>query len=303
MQALADMPIIPAMTTDAERDCYYRLVRENAHDGAVIELGAWLGASTAYIAAALRDAKAGKAHVYDKFQSKAAHAAKVRAFYAKRGLDEVPQGPCIEQFKANLGPLMDHVEVHQGQIEKIAWDDTRIAVLITDAPKRIPQISAVLMRLRKGLQRGSIMAWQDFGHFPSYEIPACLYRLRDHIEFVEAAVPGTTMVFRVTKPWRAEDVSPDALALERWTAMDAALAWYHWGRNVPPEKAGLFQCGHTLMLCDIGDPALAVSHLADLYDDHGDAILPKWRYLHRGRPDLVRRYQPLFDYLASKGAL
>jgi hypothetical protein len=40
------------------------------------------------------------------------------------------------------------------------------------------------------------MAWQDFCHFPSYEIPACLYRLRDHLEFVEAVVPGTTLVFR-----------------------------------------------------------------------------------------------------------
>lgn len=303
MQAQLDMPVIPAMTTDAERECYYRLVRENAHEGAVIELGAWLGASTAYIAAALRDAGAGKAQVYDKFESKGAHAAKVRAFYDKRGLEAVPQGPCFEQFKANLGPLLKHVEPHQGQIEKIQWGDTRIAVLISDAPKRVPAISAVLTQLRGGLQPGSVMAWQDFCHFPSYEIPACLYRLRDHIEFVEAVVPGTTLVFRVTSQWEASEVSPDALAAERWTPDEIAEAWEYWADGpVPAPKISLFMCGRAMFLCDIGEPELAVEALDQAYSDY-EAILPKWKYLHRGRPDFVKRYAPLFDYLSGRGAL
>ena len=58
------------------------------------------------------------------------------------------------------------------------------------------------------------MAWQDFCHFPSYPIPACLYRLRQHIEFVEAVTPGSTLVFRVTSQWDADEVSPAALALK-----------------------------------------------------------------------------------------
>src|SRR5690606_34032410 len=63
-------PAIPAMTTDAERHRYYELAKAAAGKGAIIELGAWLGASTAYIAAGIRDSGVpAKVHVYDKFQS------------------------------------------------------------------------------------------------------------------------------------------------------------------------------------------------------------------------------------------
>jgi hypothetical protein len=161
-----------------------------------------MGASTAFIAAGIRDSGIGrKAHVYDQFISKPGHIEKVRAFYDKRGIDRVPVGPSLEAFKDNLGPLLSYVEPHQGKIEGMRWDRGPISLLVTDAPKRVPAISAVLMALRDALQPGAIMAWQDFCHFPSYEIPACLYRLRDHLEFVEAVVPGTTLVFRVKSQW------------------------------------------------------------------------------------------------------
>ena len=111
MQAPTGLNHIPAMTTDAERECYYRLAREAAGSGEIVELGAWMGASTAYIAAGIRDSGfAQKAKVYDKFQSKPGHVRKVAAFYSKRGIDKAPIGPCLEQFLANLGPLSAYVD-------------------------------------------------------------------------------------------------------------------------------------------------------------------------------------------------
>ena len=62
MQAQLDltkMPVIPAMTTEEERMLYYRLAKEGAPLGAVVEMGAWLGASSAFIAAG----EIGRAHV------------------------------------------------------------------------------------------------------------------------------------------------------------------------------------------------------------------------------------------------
>lgn len=304
MVAITGRPPIPAMTTDAERECYYRLAKEAAGKGAIVEFGAWLGASTAYIAAGIRDSGVDtKALVYDKFESKTGHIAKVKAFYDKRGIDAVPVGPSLQAFRDNLGPLMQFVSPHQCQIEKILWPGKPIALLITDAPKRVPAISAVLMALRDALQPGAIMAWQDFCHFPSYEIPACLYRLRDHLEFVEAVVPGTTLVFRVKSQWNLAEVTTAALSLERWTSSEIGAAWYYWHKFVPPEKLDLFRCGAAMFNCDIGETELAVSFLADIYADAPDAILPKWRYLKANRPDFMTRYAPLFDYLESQGAL
>lgn len=291
-------PAIPAMTTDAERECYYRLVSEGVGKGAIVEFGAWLGASTAYLAAAIRDSGyATKAHVYDKFLSKPGHVRKVEAFYAKHD-KPIPTGPSLEQFKANLGPLLDYVEIHHGQIEDMTWSGEPIAVLITDAPKRVPAISAVLTTLRNAMVPGlTVMAWQDFCHFPSYEIPACLYRLRQHIEFVEAVVPGTTLVFRIKSQWNAAEVSLDNLALTRWTPKEIAEAWEYWAPLVPPEKANLFICGAAMFLCDIGYPNEALDVLAAA--ERAPEVVKKWAYLRENRPDFVRRYAPLFERMAE----
>jgi hypothetical protein len=292
------------MTTDAERECYYRLTKEASGKGEIVELGAWLGASTAYIAAGIRDSGVQtKAHVYDKFESKIGHIDKVKAFYEKHGLDKAPTGPCLQSFMDNLGPLIEYVEPHAGQIENMQWDGRPIALMITDAPKRVPAISSVLTKLRHALQPGAIMAWQDFCHFPSYEIPACLYRLRDHLEFVEAVVPGTTLVFRVKSQWKHQKVSMAALDIGTWTPSEIYEAWDYWSAFVDPEKKALFSCGAALFLCDIGHETSAVCELGDVYQRDAGAILKKWKYLKSKRPDLVVRYHPLFAYLESKGAL
>ena len=308
MQALAErsvtgLPPIPAMTTDAERECYYRLTKEAAPKGAIVELGAWLGASTAYIAAGMRDSTRGKVHVYDCFVSKPGHIGKVQAFYDKENIDKAPVGPSLEAFKDNLGPLNEFVEPHQGQIEQMQWGDEPISLLITDAPKRVKPISIVLTKLRQALKPGALMAWQDFCHFPSYEIPACLFRLAEHIDFVEAIVPGTTLVFRVRSQWSGMDVSLASLDLATWTAEEIAQAWAYWRPYVAPEKRALFACGEAMFLCDVDRPNLAVAKLAAVFEDDAEAILPKWRYLKANRPDFLTRYAPLFDYLKSQGAL
>jgi predicted O-methyltransferase YrrM len=303
-RSVTDLPPIAAMTTDAERECYYRLAKEAAGTGAIVELGAWMGASTAYIAAGIRDSGVeAKAHVYDKFESKPGHIGKVKAFYDKHGIDRIPVGPCLQTFRDNLGPLLEYVEPHPGQIEQMRWGKESISLLVTDAPKRVPAISAVLTTLRNALQPGALMAWQDFCHFPSYEIPACLYRLRDHLEFVEAVVPGTTLVFRVKSQWNLAEVTQSALALSRWTPEEIMRAWAYWAEVVAPEKTELFYCGETMFLCDIGEPALAVHRLGKIMARNDPSVVKKWRYLKEARPDFLTRYAPLFAYLEGQGAI
>lgn len=296
-------PPIPAMTTDAERECYYRLAREAAPKGTIIELGAWLGASTAYIAAGIRDSGADcKALVFDKFETKGGHLRKVREFYEKRNIDKAAEGPSLNAFKQNLGGLLKFVEPRQGKIEqqiKWPWKDNSVSLLVSDAPKRVPQISPVLTALSNAMQVGSVMAWQDFCHFPSYEIPACLYRIRNHIEFVEAVVPGTTLVFRVKSQWSAEEVSLDALALSKWAPQEIDAAWIYWTQHIPLEKLALFRSGRAMFLCDLGYPEEAVAVLSGVYDI--DCVVKKWRYLREARPDFLTRYQPLFAYLEREG--
>jgi hypothetical protein len=299
MDPVTGIPPIPAMTSDAERECYYRLTREAAGKGAIIEFGAWLGASTAYIAAAVRDAGGGKVHVYDKFQSKKGHVKKVRTFYVKRGINEadMPLGDAEPRFRQNLGPLIDHCEVHNGEIVGAKWGDEPIALIISDAPKRVPAISAVLTNFRKGFRDGTVMAWQDFCHFPSYEIPACLFRLRHHLQCVESVVPGTTLVFKVTQPWKAEQVTREAFG--NWTPNEIELAWTYWLNYVPAEKAASFRCGRAMFLSDAGYKTEAVTALRRVLEEGDEATMAKWAYLRGARPDFFVRYRPLFDCVAE----
>jgi hypothetical protein len=303
---LTGVPPIPAMTSDAERECYYRLASDAAGKGEIIEFGAWLGASTAYMAAAIRDSGAvQKVHTFDKFLSKQGHIYKVQEHYEKRGIDlsQAPVGDAFEAFKAYLGPLFEYVEPHKGEIEQAKWSGEPIALIVNDAPKRIPAISAMLTNFRNGIQPGAVMAWQDFCHFPSYEIPASLYRLRDHFEFREAVYPGSTLVFRVKSVWKAQEVARACLDVGTWTPAEIDAAWDYWldGR-VDERKADIFRCGRAMFLCDIGEPRLAIFALKQALGRRDKAVLKKWRYLRERRAhDLVKRYAPLFEYLAEQG--
>jgi hypothetical protein len=296
------LPRIPAMTTDAERECYYRLAKDGAAKGEVVELGAWLGASSAWIAAGVRDSKAKrKAKVYDRFADKPVLDQKAERWCAAHGVEHVGRGSAFEQFRTNLGPLLQYVEPNRAEIGGIKWLGGPVATLICDAPKRVKEIAPVLSAFRKALQPGSMMAWQDFCHFPSYAIPACLYRIRHHLEFVEAVVPGTTMVFRIRSQWKAEEVSPNALALSAWSVAEIEDAWDEWLEVVPHEKAALFDCGAAMFLCDIGHPEAGTKWLAQVYDRNAASITKKWRYLKDQRSDFLVRYAPLFQYLERQG--
>jgi hypothetical protein len=127
--------------------------------------------------------------------------------------------------------------------------------------------------------------------------------LREHLEFVEAVVPGTTLVFRIKSQWKLRECSLSAFDLGSWTPEEINQAWDYWSDFVPTEKAALFQCGAAMFLCDIGFTDEAAALLKQIYTVNADAILKKWRYLKENRSDFVTRYAPLFEYLGSVGAI
>lgn len=292
LDPVTHVPPIPAMTSEVERQCYYRLASEA--EGAVIEFGAWMGASTAYIAAAMRDHGKGKMHTYDKFQVKKGHVKKVREFNAKHGIQsDVQVGDAFPLFERNMGPLMEYIEPHKGSIESAKWGDDPIGLIVNDALKRVPALSAVLTNFRGGIREGTMTAWQDFCHFPSYETPASVYRLRDHFEFVESA--GPTMVFRVKSAWPQISRS----SLEGWTPEEVNQAWDYWKEIVHTDRLALFMCGKAMFLTDMGVVRPAISTLEAAIASGEDVVLKKWRYLRKSRPDFVIRYRPLFDVVAA----
>jgi len=284
---------IPAMTTLDERLAYYRITKEQIKKGAVIELGAWLGASTAFIAAGIRDSGSDhKALVYDRFRWDPSHEKKGATSKDMRA-----------QFDSYMGELLQYVEVHPGELSDLRWGNAPIGFVVFDAPKRVREISKVLTAIHQGVREGTILAWQDFAYFPSYDIAACMARIGDNLEFIETVSPGTTVILRVRKPWLAEQVTRDAFALEDWSALDIEKHWKTWAYRMPRDMYARFSCGAAMFLCDNGHVGKAKNHLTAIIERYPEEVISKWKGLSEERQDFVKRYAPLFDMLRSMGAI
>lgn len=311
---------IPAMTSEEERLAYYRMAREAVKRGHIVELGAWLGAATAYLAAAVKDAGdeathgffgyVKPLHVFDRFVWDPSHHAK-----GARSKD------LLGDFKRYLGPLLDVIAVHHGEITEATWDDLyRVSMIVFDAPKRIPAISDALSTFAPALREGALMVWQDFAYFPSYDIPAAMTRLGDRVEFVEGIYPGTTAVFKVVKPIH-DDFSPEwiggpprrdpffnlrksALSLKAWSADEIEREWDRWAAMLPEPMRPRFQCGAACFLVDNGHIDRGKAWLESIVEaSDPEPVISKWRVLKRDRPHFVARWQPLFQMLSQMGLL
>lgn len=285
-----DIPTIPAMSSDAERRYYYWLARQFSGKGAVVEIGPWLGASTAYIAAGIRDSGVpARVKVFDRFLWRAG------AGWESKVVERRSSGESFcEEFKANLGPLLDFVDAHETDIKEICWDSGDVELLFLDAPKRTRDISKILTTFGPTMIPGhSIMVWQDFGHFPSYAILASLSRLGNMVEPIHVIEPGSAVGFRVKEQWPSDLVSEKALDLQCWTPEQIDSVWQQWMSILPEDKKTLFLCGAAMFLYDIGHVQLAQERLRELLSRRDEKVTKKWRHL--AKTNLVQRYPQLFE--------
>ena len=280
---------IPAMTTEAERFVSYHLAKNAAGHGAICEIGTWLGAATVYIAAGIRDSGVSqKLHAYDRFRWMPNHDSKAGGPLAR---------PMIEQFKINLGPLREFVEIHAGELINLPWTGGPIAFLAADGPKKTREISFTLNSFK--VMPGGHMGWQDFGYFPSYELPAAFAKLEDagKVELVDFVYPGTTAVFKVLEPWTDVEVSVNALATKPWLPADILRVWKGWEARIPEAARPRFMCGAALFLFDQGAKKQAQELFADLVSKHRSEIVPKWKYLRRAKSSFSVQYAPLYQVI------
>jgi hypothetical protein len=278
---------IPAMTTPAERLAYYELALEHAPRGEVVELGTWLGASTVFIAAGVRDSGAlCKLQAYDRFVWQPIH-----EYKAGSALDK----PMLDQVRANLGPLCELVELHEGEILTQKWQRGRkIALLIADGPKRIREISRTLSEFGTRMIHGGAMAWQDFAYFPAYEIPACLDRLEraGKVTFERSVFPGTTAVFR-THGLEPREVSESRFSLQTWGVPEIRDTWERWRERLAPGMRPRWMVGAALFMYDRGERKEATALFRSLVRAHPQEIRPKWDYLREKRSSFFTRYAGL----------
>lgn len=291
-----DFHAIPTMTTPAEQRLYFLLASQHSGSGEVVEIGPWLGGSTLQIVSGLRQAGTGAIlHVFDKFEWVSG------ANWDAKWDYKLNRGDCFRSyFEDNLGSLGAHVKSHKTSIQDMLWEEKGgVELLFLDAPKRVRDISKVLTTFARFIIPGiTKMFWQDFIHFPSFEIAACLYRLSDYLEPLYISEPGTSMVFLVRKQWEDKDVSVDSLSLKNWTPEEIALAWEEWMALIGNQRSQ-FRFGSAMFLHDVDKIEHALERIRALYEHDPDGTEAAWKKFRKTH--LLKRYQPLFDEIDRLG--
>ena len=288
--ALPDLPDIPGMITDAEGRYLYWLASEVYEGrGAIHELGTWLGRSTSRLAAGLAAAHDdAQMNCFDHFRWSGGTNwdQKTHTVHA-RNEDFMPE------FLANLGPYAARIRPVRTKISEISLPDEAVEIMVLDAPKRLRDISASLTQIAgRTIPSTTILAWQDFMHGASFEIPATLYALRDKLSPIHSITTGCMLAFRVTDGWRAEEVSVHALDFSHWSSAECVAVWEYWLPAVSPSQQPAFRIGLAMLLHDLGHAEAANEETVRLARTHGAALaakMAKW-----GEGSLRARYAPVF---------
>ena len=209
--AFPDAAAVPTMLAPEEQQFYLWASRDWARgDGAIVDLGAFVGGSTAWLAAGAAAAgHAAQVFAYDKFA--ADEATKTTQLYA-RGVPAFAGNDTRPLAERLLAPWRDRITFCQGEIERIGWAGGDIDILAVDAFKKVGLTDRMVAAFFPALVPGrSLIVQQDFLHWSQPWLAALMLRLGDAVHPL-AYVPGDSVVYLVTAEMTAERLQRAALA-------------------------------------------------------------------------------------------
>lgn len=197
---------VPTMLQPAERRLYLWLARDWAQGaGAIVDLGCFVGGSTALLAEGVRQAgRDGLIHAYDAFQI--SEELKERYLYA-HGVDSFEGEDMLPIARELLEPWGDMVALHPGRIETQEWTGGPIEILALDASKTAETMDQMAAIFFPHLIPGrSVIVQQDFLHWKQPWVAVQMARMPDHFRPL-ARAPRDSVAFLCT-------AEVDATALE-----------------------------------------------------------------------------------------
>ncbi len=185
---------IPSMLTDEERKYLIWLTRSvYTGRGAVLDLGPWLGASSASLAEGLeRGGHAGVVHAFDLFRWERCYMQMDRAPDLADGDDFHPW------FRRMIAPWGQRIRSAPADLTSYRWTGGPIEILFVDAAKSWALTKAILQSFGPHLMPGvTRIVLQDFADSPTYFLPLVFDAAPTAFREVEAVDIGTTVTFVV----------------------------------------------------------------------------------------------------------
>jgi hypothetical protein len=278
---------IPHMTTLAERRFYYRLTNElYGGEGGIVELGPWLGAGTAHLAAGLRDrGLATRLVAIDRFEW-------LSVIYDAKNDRPLRDGDDFEPlFREHTAPVADWIETVRADLEHYFWPGGPIEILVADAPKTVAEVIQLLRGFGPALIPGrSLLTFQDYLHNPSYALPFILGELGE-LAFEAVVLPGTTVAFRLEQPL---DLTPERLAgldLAAWSIEHVHASWRRLQATLPAEAHPSLALSLPMFLHRIGATAVAVRETEAIRE----LPIVRHRLKKWANSSLYWRFRPVFE--------
>jgi hypothetical protein len=191
------------MTSISERAYLYWYARHMfARQGAIVDLGCWLGSTTAALALGLeRNVSEGpgpkRIDAYDRFiwhptMPPPGDTEVKRAFHDGESF--------LDEFKSRTRRWTHLISAHPGDLAQAAWDGGSIEFLVIDAMKSWELTSAIIGQFYPALIPGrSLILHQDFAHWFTPWIHLTQYRLRDYFAMEYVVPRSTSVVFRLVQ--------------------------------------------------------------------------------------------------------
>ena len=186
-------------------------------NGAIVDLGCFLGATTIALAEGLTlnrtTTKSKQIHVYDLFTwnegyEKWAKGTELEGVFS-------PGGTFLPEFLKRTQKWRYYIVVHEENLRRAHWEDGPIEFLFIDAMKSPEVATAIASEFFPHLVPAKgYVAHQDFPHCFTPWVHFLTFRLRDHFSFI-ADLPQSSL-FRLEREIEPEilasDLSPTALS-------------------------------------------------------------------------------------------
>lgn len=268
--ALAPQGTLLGMTTGEEQEYLLRYAKDAYRgDGALVDLGSWLGSTTIPLARGLEEAGAPLHHVVHSYDTFVWHPWMDR--YAGDLTGRFRDGDSfLPEFQRRLGPLAARVRVHPGDLTGTEWADGPIEFLLVDAMKNWTLCAAISREFLAAVIPGTgRVMHQDFKFWGCPWIHLTTYRMRENFEIDRDLRSSAGTVFRLVK-------SPDltclgeSLSARSFTREEIDAAYDYWLGRMEGPLVWQLECARILVLSEIGDEAGVIAGIEVLSERDRD---------------------------------
>lgn len=191
-----------SMMAQEEQDYLYNFAkREYVGEGAIVDLGCWLGASTVAFAKGLQDnaqpeLRNSKIHSFDLFRWEGS----MNLFVQGASLKFAHGESFLDEYLKQIEPWKHQVQVYEGDLRDFPWTAGAIEFLFIDAMKSWDLANGIIQKYFGSLIPGrSIVYHQDYSYFGSYWIHLTMDWLREYFEPIYDVPNAWGFVFKLKK--------------------------------------------------------------------------------------------------------